>query len=281
MANEVVKKQKTDATVKQATAMQELNSPESAWSKAFAKALPNPAELGRFMACALSQFSHPKTGRALMACSKASIYNAVMQSARLGVMPDGMNAYLIPYGGVCSFQLSYRGLCDMAIRNGIAKYFASDIVCENDTFIWENGELVKHVPNGWDEDERGKVVGVWVRAYLPGGEHTDCRMSVKEVDKVKSKSQSAKQADGPWNEWYDEMAKKSCLKRLFKTMQNTPELAEAVAIDNRDYDTGSTSQRRERVNAADLLAKKQESAIDVEVEMETPSAEPEVAEAKQ
>ena len=265
MANEVVEKKDGGALIKKEKTIQGmLANPDTAWGKALMKVLPNEKEVARFMACAMSQLADPKVGAKLARCTLPSFYNAIMKSARSGILPDGVNAYLIPYGTDCTLQYSYRGLCDMAIREKIATRFASDVVRKNDLFVWRNGELVDHTPAGWDDDERGEIVGVWVRAYLPNGDHSDMRMSKGDIEKIRSKSQNP---NGVWREWYEEMMKKSCLKRLFKTMQNTPNLAEAIAEDNKEFvlDKQTPFDRENRVNASDLLSKQKKDEQDGDV----------------
>ena len=258
MANEVAKKD-AEAVVAapQKTIKGMLANPDTAWGKELAKVLPSPKEVARFMSCALDQLADPKVGRKLAACTLPSFYNAIKKSARSGILPDGVNAYLIPYGNECTLQFSFRGLCDMAIREGIALKFDSDVVRANDIFKWSNGQLVEHTIVDWDEEERGEIVGVWVRAYLPdvNGQynpdlHVDERMSKSQVDKIRSKSQNP---NGVWGEWYEEMMKKSCVKRMFKRMRNTPALAEAIVEDNKEFNLNGTVDRSNRVSAADIL----------------------------
>lgn len=258
MANEVAKKDAEAAVAApQKTIKGMLANPDTAWGKELAKVLPSPKEVARFMSCALDQLADPKVGRKLAACTLPSFYNAIKKSARSGILPDGVNAYLIPYGNECTLQFSFRGLCDMAIREGIALKFDSDVVRANDVFKWSNGQLVEHTIVDWDEEERGEIVGVWVRAYLPDANgqynpdlHVDERMSKAQVDKIRSKSQNP---NGVWGEWYEEMMKKSCVKRMFKRMRNTPALAEAIVEDNKEFNLNGAVDRASRVSAADIL----------------------------
>ena len=243
MANEVVKKEPK----KENAIVAKLNGE---WKKAIEDALPSKSECGRFIAMAMSQLTDPKVGPRLQQCSTSSFYNCIIKAARTGIMPDGVNAYLIPYGTECQLQFSYKGLCDMAIREGIAVRFIGDTVRKNDIFKWSNGELVEHTPIAWDEEERGDIVGVWTRAFLPDGSHKDKRLSVKEIDEIRKKSQNS---GGVWKEWYEEMAIKSCLKRMFKTMRNTPRLQAAIDADNENYNLGSPIGRREARNQIDGL----------------------------
>ena len=270
MANEVVKSEaQTPAPQKTIKGM--LASPDSAWGKELAKVLPSPREVARFMSCALDQLADPKVGAKLARCTLPSFYNAIKKSARSGILPDGVNAYLIPYGTECTLQFSFKGLCDMAIREGIAIKFDADVVRANDVFKWSNGQLVEHTVLSWDDESRGDIVGVWVRAYLPNTDgsynpdlHVDERMSKAQVEKVRSKSQNP---NGTWAEWYEEMMKKVCLKRMFKRMRNTPNMSEAINEDNKEFNLGAVDHVN-RVSAADLLSgattkKKDDVVIDI------------------
>lgn len=277
MANEVVKKEQgAVVATPQKTIKGMLANADTAWGKELAKVLPSAKEVVRFMSCALDQLADPKVGAKLAQCTLPSFYNAIKKSARSGILPDGVNAYLIPYGKECTLQFSFRGLCDMAIREGIALKFDSDVVRANDVFKWSNGQLVEHTIVDWDEEARGEIVGVWVRAYLPDVDgkynpdlHVDERMSKAQVDKIRSKSQNP---NGVWGEWYEEMMKKSCVKRMFKRMRNTPTLAEAISEDNKEFNLGAGFDRSARVSAADLLRGKPKDAkdddpIDIESEV--------------
>ena len=270
MANEVVKSE-AQTPVPQKTIKGMLASPDSAWGKELAKVLPSPREVARFMSCALDQLADPKVGAKLAKCTLPSFYNAIKKSARSGILPDGVNAYLIPYGMECTLQFSFKGLCDMAIREGIAIKFDADVVRANDVFKWSNGQLVEHTVLSWDDESRGDIVGVWVRAYIPNTDgsynpdlHVDERMSKAQVEKVRSKSQNP---NGTWAEWYEEMMKKTCLKRMFKRMRNTPNMSEAINEDNKEFNLG-TVDHASRVSAADLLSgstpkKKDDAVIDI------------------
>lgn len=253
MANEIAKSTpKSGAvTTKQKSIKEMLLNPDTAWGKELAKVLPDARQVAKFMSCAMGQLADPKVGSALGKCTPVSFYNSIMKSARCGIIPDGVNAYLIPYGSVCTLQFSYRGLCDMAIREGIATKFVGDVVRKNDTFKWSNGELVEHTIDAWDEEERGEIVGVWVRAFLPDNTTQDCRMSKNDIEAVRLCSQNP---NGVWSKWYDEMAKKACVKRLFKMMRNTPNMAEAIAADNENYnpDKKPVNGKRSATNTLDF-----------------------------
>lgn len=270
MANEVTKAAPNAAPIKPKTIASMLNPSDgqpSPWAVELKKVLPSDRDVGRFMAVALNQLADPKNGTRLAACTTSSFYSCLMKSARSGILPDGVNGYLIAYGKECTLQFSYRGLCDMAIREGIATRFKADIVYSNDEFVWENGELVRHVPAGWDEEDRGDIVGAWVGADLGHGEWVYERMSLKEIEDVRKCSQNP---NGVWAKWWGEMAKKSVLKRLFKTMRNTPALSQAINDDNENYNPNGVKRNAKGVQGVDFGddeddAEQKSEAIEAEV----------------
>lgn len=267
MANEVAKTTANGGAVVQSnkTIKGMLADPNSAWGNELKKVLPDDKSVARFMAVSMNQLADPKVGAKLAACSLTSFYNAIMKSARSGILPDGVNAYLIPYGRECQLQYSYRGLCDMAIREGIATHFKADIVRYNDEFEWANGELVRHVPSGWDDEERGEIVGCWVGAHIPTGEWVYERMSLSEIEDVRKCSQNP---NGVWAKWWGEMAKKSVLKRLFKKMRNTPALSQAVHDDNENYSPDGVKKNSKGVQGVDFGENAQDDkSIEVESEV--------------
>jgi recombinational DNA repair protein RecT len=63
-------------------------------------------------------------------------------------------------------------------------------------------------------------------------------MSREEIEKIRAKSEASK---GPWGEWFDEMAKKSVIKRASKLWPRTDRLANAVEhLDRVDGTEGLT-----------------------------------------
>lgn len=226
-----------------------LHDENSSWGKELAKVLPSPKMVGRFMSVCLGQLSDPKVGTKLAQCTPASFYNCVLKSARNDIMPDGVNAFLIPYGSVCQLQISAKGMCDWLKRHKIVKDINGWVVYENDQFEMNMGKVTKHTFDFRNtERESEKVMGVWCRAILPDGVEKDMWIGVTDIEKIRKCAQS----DANWSKWYDQMAIKSCIKRMCKTMENTPELADFLAVDNEEYDTDKV-ERTNRVKAADLL----------------------------
>lgn len=192
------------------------------------KALPSvitPERFTRMVLTALS--STPK----LQTCTPQSFLGAMMQAAQLGVEPNTPlgQAYLIPYGNVCQFQLGYKGLIDLAYRSGEVSSIQAHEVHEGDEFSFEYGlePKLKHVPA---QKDRGNVIMYYAVLKLKNGGIGFEVMSREDVEKFSMKKSKAYRS-GPWQTDFDEMAKKTVLKKVLKYAPLKTEFARAVATD--------------------------------------------------
>lgn len=192
------------------------------------KALPSvitPERFTRIVLTALS--SNPK----LQACTPMSVMGAMMQAAQLGVEPNTPlgQAYLIPYGGLCQFQLGYKGLIDLAYRSGEVSSIQAHEVHENDVFEYEYGlePKLRHVPA---QTDRGPVTFYYAVLKLKNGGVGFEVMSRDDVETFARKKSKAYN-NGPWKTDFDEMAKKTVLKKVLKYAPLKTEFARAVASD--------------------------------------------------
>lgn len=190
-----------------------------------AQALPKICTPDRFMRVLCS--SMQKTP-ALMKCTKTSLLNAFISCSQLGLEPDGRRAYLIPYGNTCTLIIDYKGLVELALRSGKISNIFADVVCENDEFEYDMGEVKRHKIDL--RKSRGAMYAVYAICRFKDGTKQACVMSKDEVEKVRKSSKSAN--GSTWTDWYDEMAKKTAFKRLAKWLPLSPELREAIAIDD-------------------------------------------------
>lgn len=199
----------------------------------FMAALPKHITPDRMVRIAMTAIQNtPK----LLECDQTSLFSAVMRSAQLGLEPDGVlgQAYLIPYGNKVQFIIGYKGLIDLARRSGdVTSIFAKE-VCKNDHFEYQFGlvDVLEHKPA---EGERGEVTHFYAIAkFTNGGHHYDV-MTVAEVEAIRNASQgymSAKKfnklADSPWVKNFEEMGKKTVIRRISKYLPMSVQRAAAV-----------------------------------------------------
>jgi len=183
------------------------------------KALPSVITPERFTRIMLSALSvNPKLG----SCTPASFLGAMMTSAQLGMevnTPLGQ-AYVLPYmnKGVmeAQFQLGYKGLIDLAYRSGEVEVIQAHVVYANDEFECEYGldPKLSHKPASGDRGEAVKVYAVF--KTKSGGFGFEV-MSMDDVRKHAAKySKAYNSGFSPWKTNFEEMAKKTVLKRVLK-----------------------------------------------------------------
>lgn len=197
-----------------------------------ARCLPSHLTPDRMARIAMTELR--KTPK-LQECDPMSFIAAIMQASQLGLEPGIMGScYLIPFFNSklgkfeCTFMPGYRGFLDLARRSGQIKSLVARAVYENDVFEYEYGleERVTHKPA---MDERGELKAVYAVALLKDGGHQFEVMSKSEIEAVRQKSQG-KNA-GPWTEYYDEMARKTVVRKLFKWLPCSVEMQKAVSLD--------------------------------------------------
>lgn len=189
-----------------------------------AAALPKHVTAERLMRICLTEFrKNPK----LQQCDHLSFLGAVVTAASLGLEPGSAlgQCYLIPYKNECEFQISYRGMVDLARRSGNIVSISARCVYEGDDFAVQLGteETIHHVPRFATTN----LVSVYAVAKLVGGGTQFEVMSAGEVEYIRNKF--SKQPGGTaWTNSYDEMAKKTVVRRLFKMLPASVELAAAL-----------------------------------------------------
>jgi recombination protein RecT len=199
-----------------------------------AKALPSVITPERFTRMVLTAMS---TNKDLQLCTPNSFLGAMMQAAQLGVEPNTPlgQAYLIPYKNKgtleCQFQLGYKGMIDLAYRSGEVKDIQAHEVHENDTFEYELGlePKLKHIPA---MSNRGAVIMYYAIFHTKDGGYGFNVMSVDDVQEhAKKYSKSYGSSFSPWKSNFDEMAKKTVLKRCLKYAPIKTEFARSISAD--------------------------------------------------
>ena len=183
------------------------------------KALPSVLTPERFTRMVLSALStNPKLG----ACTPKSFLGAMMTAAQLGVEPNTPlgQAYLIPYRNhgtdEVQFQLGYKGMLDLAYRSGDVSTVQAHTVCENDRFEYALGldPKLEHVPA---RTNRGNPIYYYAIIRMKDGGFCFSVMSKEEVEAhAKKYSQAYSSSYSPWKTNFDEMAKKTVLKKALK-----------------------------------------------------------------
>lgn len=222
----------------------------------------------------------------LMQCTPQSILKCSADMLQLGLEVGGPlgQAYLVPFrngktGEVeCQAIIGYRGLIELARRS---KAFSStpnaQLVYKNDHVRIRLGSApgVEHEPASGD---RGEIVGAYCIAWVNSETHPLVEwMNIAEINKIRQRSKS--RDNGPWVTDFDQMARKSVLRRQSKFWPMSPEMADAIDLDNRDmvvdavFDAEPASNDDAPTKAEALTAKVRERLVEAASSFSDPTSE--------
>lgn len=202
-----------------------------------AKMLPSHINPERMTNLALTVI---RTNPALLECSIASLLGAVIQAAQLGLEPGLMgHCHFVPFNNKktgpagevqyvreVQFIIGYKGMIDLARRSGHIRNIYCYPVYEKDHFEYELGlePKLEHKPFIGD---RGKLILVYGVAHFNGGGHHIEVMSKQEIEAIRTRGKTGK----AWTTDYDEMGKKTVIRRMFKYLPISVEVQEGVSRD--------------------------------------------------
>lgn len=201
----------------------------------------------------------------LQKCDGNSIQNAVINLALTGATlnPVVGQAYLVPRGGKCCLDFSYRGLAGIAMDSGSVKHIAPRLVYDFDSFVYEevDGEPhVKHSPcfNPPEDFTKGPE-GFWVHlvcGYVVVTLHDGHKIVTQPLPKWKlekaMKTSKTSSGQTPWRTHADEMCLKTLVKHAYKLLPQTDRMAHAVSILN-EHEGMDMSKDNSKGAAKDLM----------------------------
>ena len=166
----------------------------------------------------------------------SSAQNAIINVAAIGITlnPAAKLAYLVPRDGGVHLDISYMGLLHLAQVSGAIQWGQCKLVYASDTYE-SNGldSAPTHKYNAFGD--RGAVVGGYCTVKTAQGDYLTEEMSLAEIKQVET---SSKAKNGPWKNWWDEMARKTIVKRASKYWPRVERLDMAVHHLNTDGGEG-------------------------------------------
>ena len=164
----------------------------------------------------------------LMQCDPVTLLGSLMLSAQLGLEPGTGQVYLLPFKRQVQMIIGFQGLIKLAHQAGVTIH-PPRIVREGDTFDVDYGNIdqpVVHKPALTDNP----MTHVWCAATGENMMPVVEVMSKAQVDLVMRSSQS-KGKFGPWKDHYEEMARKTVVRRLAKYLPKSSEMHTAERVD--------------------------------------------------
>lgn len=205
----------------------------------FALALPRHLSVDRFIRIATTALIRTPD---LVDCTKESFMKCLLELSAWGIEADGRRAHLIPFKDrknnvtICTLILDWKGLAELAQRSGEIAKLHADLICENDEFEYNLGEIIHHRIDF--KEERGKPYAAYARAVTKDGATYVSVMTKGEILSVRNGSQGwiafekgfTKQS--PWDPRNPtsegEMWKKTAFRRLSKWLPLSAEFRDAI-----------------------------------------------------
>ena len=177
----------------------------------------------------------------LKGCTQNSMVCAVIQTVQYGLTPGNLgHCHYVPFNNKqkdgsyrkeVQFILGYKGIVELVNRCGKAVILSTEVVYENDIFRHEMGlnPILEHAPT---EGERGTIRGVYcVAKNLVANEKVFVYLRKEDIDKVRASSKAGQKEYSPWSKWYEEMAKKTAIKRICKILPLSIDVQEQISSD--------------------------------------------------
>lgn len=204
-----------------------------------AKVLPAHVSADKFMRVVMTAIAQSPD---LKKADRRSLLTSCVKCAQDGLIPDGREAALVTFwdkkAGVqkAQYMPMVRGILKLVRNSGELQSIVSNVVYEHDEFrYWVDdvGEHVTHSPNVL-ADNRGKLIAVYAIAKTKdGGVYVEV-MSRGQIEQVRDVSRA--KDNGPWASWYDEMARKTVIRRLSKRLPMSTDLETVIQRDDELYD---------------------------------------------
>ena len=197
-------------------------------SQEFGSVLPPQIPVERFIRTAITAVQQKPE---LLRTERRSLMGACMQAAQDALLLDGREAVLVIYKNKAKYMPMVAGILKKVRQSGQISTIAAHVVYERDEFDYQLGdeERIFHKPNILED--RGKPVAVYCIARTVDGAAFREVMSTAQVEKIRARSRSAN--DGPWATDWDEMARKTVVRRLSKYLPSSTDMEQVL---QRDYE---------------------------------------------
>ena len=193
----------------------------------FQAALPPQIPVEKFIRTTLTAV---QMNPGLLNGDRRSLLGSCMKAAQDGLLCDGREAALVMYGQQVQYMPMVGGILKKIRNSGELSSISAHVVYDRDHFDYELGdeESIKHKP--FLGEDRGRPIAVYAIAKTKDGAIYREVMSVGDVEKVRGASRASK--NGPWVQWWDEMARKTVIRRIAKRLPSSADLDSVLQSDN-------------------------------------------------
>lgn len=210
--------------------------------------LPPGMDEERFMAVTIQAIvKNPD----ILRCTPESVITAIVEAAQDGLEPTGARggAHLVKFGDEAVLIRDYRGVIRIIIESRAASRVDARPVRHGDEFAldYASPDPVTHKPL---IPPTGEVYGYYALFWLPDGTKQAEFMTVDEIEHTRAQSRG-KDSLG-WTKFFDQMARKTVIKRGANYLNLRPDIRERLMREDQAEFEGQiiSVQRDERLAAS-------------------------------
>lgn len=228
-------------------------------------ALPKDFNRERFVQNCLAVMNETP---ALAKINKAQTIQGLLKGAYLGLDFMSRECYLIPYGSSVQFQTDYKGEVKFT-----KKYSTRKIMDIYAKVVRQGDEFVEEIVDGHPKItfkpltfNKSDIIGAFAVVLFKDGGMMYEVMSVEDINSVRNNYSKASQSKA-WKNSFDEMCKKTVLRRLCKHIDTDFESVEAHAAwedgSGMDFDTpkAPVNDREEVIDVFEDVAGEQDIEV--------------------
>lgn len=202
----------------QLAVVNEVRTALTKMSPEFKAALPAHVTAERFMRVTMTAVQNNPD---LLSADRRSLYNAAMRAAQAGLLPDGREGAIVTFSGKAQFMPMVAGVMKQVRNSGEISTWSVHAVYENDFFEFELGDT-EHIVHKPAMRGGGAIIGAYSIVLMKDGERSREFMNVDQIEAIRKRSRSGNA--GPWKTDYDEMAKKTVVRRHSKRLPMSTDL---------------------------------------------------------
>lgn len=177
----------------------------------FAKLLPSHVQADKFVRVVTTAIINTPS---LLEADRRSLYNACVQAATDGLMPDSREGVIVPFKGKARWMPMIAGICKKVRNSGEIGDIDAQVVHENDKYDAWIDEKGRHFRFERAKTDRGNPILTFAYAVGKDGSFYFEEVSEEEMQKIQAMSRAD---DSPWKgPFKNEMKRKSALRRLAK-----------------------------------------------------------------
>ena len=152
-------------------------------------------------------------------CTPQSLDVAHIRCIQAGLLPDGRDAVIVPFKNEAQFIPMIEGQVKLAHKATPGLSLRTRVVYRDDEWDYSEGMYpnLTHVPNPDGSRTNQDIIAVYAIARLPRAVEPVFEVMVRgDIDRHRSYSRAGK--GGPWDTFYGEMAQKTVLRKLLRSL---------------------------------------------------------------